>query len=459
MFSTNERPVGSAARLSSKSRQPSNVRRALWVATRDEGHARTTAFRLLCLAVLLKSVGPGAVNFATNPHPLPGLDHAVQFSRASELVSALGSALVLLVSAIVVDRYGRKNLYISGGVAMLLILAIFTQFRMTDDPLRFGSIAAQVSLIAVLLAVCAIRPSLNDLGVIGVAGCAVAAYSAILYVVRPYNALYYISGSVTLAPEKAIVRDIVIAGPMSHSNTLGSFLALTFPFIALWHSRRLRLLGYCVILAVIPLTASRTALIAVGVLTAFMLLRAVAPLFRTRIAGAIILTSVGALLVSLPLVITDPTAFSTRVSTWQDALTTWRSSGSLLLGVGPYWSGAIASDTGYAPRTTSGHNLFVHWGVTGGVLMIALGTALLVILARKALTIDGQRVLPVATGYVLALLTVSITEFALSFTITSQLFVGTGLAMTALLNVREQPDHRERTAPTHHNPRATVRRS
>ncbi|MBX7131363.1 MAG: hypothetical protein K1X67_01665 [Fimbriimonadaceae bacterium] len=417
------------------------MRRAPWVATQNDAHARTTAFRLLCLALVIKSVGPGAVNFATNPHPLPGLDHAVKFSHLAELVSALGSALVLLVSAIVVDRYGRTNLYISGGVAMLLILAVFTQFRMSDDPLKFGSVAAQVSLLAVVLAVCALRPSLNDLGVIGVAGCVVAAYSAILYVVRPYNALYFISGSASLAPEKAIVRDIVIAGPMSHSNTLGSFLALTFPFIGLWHSRRLRLLGYCVILAVIPLTASRTALIAVGVLTAFVVLRAVALPFRARTAGAIILTGVGTLLVYLPLAITDPTAFSTRVSTWQDALNAWRSSGSLLLGVGPYWSGALASDTGYAPRTTSGHNLFVHWGVTGGVLMIAVGTVLLVILSRKALAIDGERVFPVATGYVLALLTVSITEFALSFTITSQLFVGTGLAMTALLNVREQPDH------------------
>ena len=74
-------------------------------------------------------------------------------------------------------------------------------------------------------------------------------------------------------------------------------------------------------MAVIVLTASRTALIAVGVIAIFAVLRAIAIPFRARSAAIVVLAGVGASLIALPLVVTDPDAFSTRAAKWQAAFT------------------------------------------------------------------------------------------------------------------------------------------
>lgn len=411
-------------------------RSVLTVDNRD-ADARTKAFAFLVIAVVLKSVGPGVVNFAVRPHPPPPAD-AVIFSPLALQVSLLASGLLLLVSAYIVVRFGLKRMYLSGSIVMLLTLAIVTQLRMSASPgLDIDTLAALASIVAVVLAVCALQPSLSDLRLIGLAAALVAVYSAAIYIIRPENALYPISGGGPYAPAKAIVGGIVLAGPMSHSNTLGSFLALAFPFIGLWSSRPRRLLGYGAVLSVIVLSASRTALIAVGVIVTFALLRRLAAPFRTRLAAVIALSIGGASLVALPLLVTDPLAFSTRAGAWQAALNVWRNDNSLLFGVGAYWHSRIATSVGWS--ASSGHNLFVQWGVTGGLLMLALGLALLVMLSRKSLSVDGSRAFPVATSYVLGLLTLSITEFTLPFTVASQLFLGTGLVISALLVARETP--------------------
>ncbi len=441
MVQTTECSGTSTARLRRGARQALGPAEEGPTAHDGDARARTRAFGLLCLALLVKSVGPGAVNYATNPHPPPSLEAVAEVSPLASQVSALGSVLVLLVSAVAVGRFGRTGLRVGGGALMLMALAILTQLRMTaGSHVSLNALAAQVSLVAVVLAVCALRPSVSDLGVIGLAGVLVAAYSAAFYAILPDNALFLISGADSIAVDKAVVANVVLAGPMSHSNALGSFLALTLPFIGLWRSRPRRLLGYGVVVAVLLLTASRTAIIAVGVIVAFALLRSLAAPFRARTATAVALIGAGASIVALPLLVTDSAAFSTRAAVWQGALTAWGGDGSPLFGIGAYWDrGVSASVTHLGPRTTSGHNLFVQWGVTGGLVMLALGFVLLVTLSRKALTLDRGRVVPVATGYVLVLLTVSIAEFNLTFTVASQLFVCTGLAMTALLVASEQP--------------------
>ncbi|MGU3650778.1 O-antigen ligase family protein [Mycolicibacterium sp. A43C] len=378
-------------------------------------------------------MGPGAVNFATNPHPLPGAEQSISFSAMASQVSLIGSALVLLVCAYAISRFGRTQLYVGGACLMLLALAILTQLRMTNS-LNNGTIVALVSIISIVLAICSLQPGLKDLGVIGWAGVVVAVYSVFAFVINPYNAQFFISGRYSVAADKAIIDGIVLAGPMSHSNTLGTFLLLSLPFIALWSRRDCRIFGFSTVLIAIPLTASRTALIALGVICVFVAMRAAFTSFRGRFAGAVSMIAVGVAVVALPFLVTDRQAFSSRAATWQEALSVWRDGGSLAFGLGPYWrTGSDTFMTGYSPRTSSGHNLFTHWGVTGGFVMVIVGACVLAAVGRRALMADRGRVFPPFTMYVLALLTISITEFALDFTVSSQLFLVTGFAMTALL--------------------------
>ena len=319
---------------------------------------------------------------------------------------------------------------------VLLILFSFVSRLVTTSTSLFELHAAldQLALLGVIVALAALRPRMEDLRVLGFLGVAVATYSIVFGLLKPANAVVPAPAGTTSGTTKAIIGDLVLAGPMSHANSLGIFLALTFPFIGLWRSRSQRLVGSLLLIVVSVLSASRTALIAIAcVLLYYLACRALVGLRRRAMAGLVLLVT-GSLVGVIPWVVEDPQAFSMRGTVWQGSLSAWETHGSLIFGLGPYWDPS-------APRTfaalgadrASGHNLMVQWLVTGGLFQCLIGLVLIILLAKRAVSCDPALRVPAMTGFLLGFLIASVTEFVLAFAVSSQLFMPTVFCFAILL--------------------------
>jgi hypothetical protein len=292
----------------------------------------------------------------------------------------------------------------------------------------------QLALLGVIVALAALRPRMDDLRVLGFFGVVVAGYSIVFGLLKPANAVMPTPASATSGTTKALIGDLVLAGPMSHANSLGIFLALTFPFIGLWRKTSQRLAGSLLLIVVSVLSASRTALIAIAcVMLYYLACRALLDLRRRAIAGLVLLVT-GSLVGVIPWVVKDPQAFSMRGTVWQGSLSAWQTHGSLIFGLGPYWDpNATRSFAALGADRASGHNLMVQWLVTGGLLQFLIGLVLFLLLAKRALRCDPTLRVPAMTGFLLGFLIVSVTEFVLAFAVSSQLFMPTVFCFATLL--------------------------
>jgi hypothetical protein len=147
------------------------------------------------------------------------------------------------------------------------------------------------------------------------------------------------------------------------------------------------------------------------------------------------MATIAALIAIFPFAVNDPQSLSGRGAVWRGSLDALFNNGSLLFGLGPYWGGlgAASSYRGTGSYTTSGHNLFVQWLVTGGLIQVSIGIIILFLVARRALVLDSGKGSPVFTAYVIVFLTVSITEFIAIFSVSSQLFVLAAMPLAAIL--------------------------
>jgi hypothetical protein len=358
------------------------------------------------------------------------------------------SILLALVSFTAFIRYDglRSRL---GFPLVLLILFSFVSRLVTTSTSLFELHAAldQLALLGVIVAVAALRPRIDDLRVLGFLGVAVACYSIVFSLLKPDNALVPIPAGPTSGTTKAIISDLVVAGPMSHANSLGIFLALTFPFIGLWRRTSQRLVGSLLLIVVSVLSASRTAVIAMGcVMLYYLVCRALLGLRRRAMAGLVLLVT-GSLVGVIPWVVKDPRAFSMRGTVWQGSLSAWETYGSLIFGLGPYWDpNAPRTFAALGADRASGHNLMVQWLVTGGLFQCLIGLVLVILLAKRAVRCDPTLRVPAMTGFLLGFLIVSITEFVLAFAVSSQLFMPTVFCFATLLAC-EYPDTEQNLHP------------
>lgn len=397
----------------------------------DHGSAMTLGerrdFSVLVATVILKSVAPGAINYVLVPHATPGAPLSAIWTRAAAWTSVGLSVLVAMTAFYVFFRHraGRSRIGVAG--LALIFLALYWYFRdLAIGPSDWRGILDLLTFLGVMLAVSAVRPTPDSLRSVGVAAIAVAGFAMLLLLISRDHAVLPDAVGQVRGASKAIVGGVLLAGPLSHSNTLGIFLAFAYPFIGLIETARRRRVGLAVVLIALILTASRTSIIAVGCAIVYELFSRRVPTRAARVAGYGIGATLGALVVLVPLVATDPAAFSTRGAVWQGSLRAWRAHGSFLFGVGPFWNesgiGRFLAQSG-ADRS-SGHNLAIQWAVTGGALQLAVGAILIGILVRRAVSFDNELPRPIGTQFVICFLVTSIAEFVLVPNAGSQVFIG-----------------------------------
>ncbi len=316
------------------------------------------------------------------------------------LVPAIIAVLVLLFRVVFV----RNDL-----VPLLVTLTPWIWINLNEFT-RGNVIPEQTILpIGVALTFWAIQPRVSDLKLYALLATILAAVSMALTSSAP--TLMYMPQSFDEATEKSITGLPLLAGFFSHPNANGLFLVLALPLTYLFSRWYLRWITAGVILTAIVWTSSRTALFGAAVWLVVMLLSLAV---RRRIAGVlgVVLAILMVAVVVVPVTTTDPEAYTERGAIWQFNLA--QLSGlHWVFGLGHNWytdnypmlKSALSSAAGH------GHNVFVTYTVTGGLILVSLIAVVVVFSARTASRLpDRERV--GAFAFLCVLAGVSITESA-----------------------------------------------
>src|SRR6187551_3743626 len=179
-----------------------------------------------------------------------------------------------------------------------------------------------------------------------------------------------------MASEKALVSNWQLAGPFTHSNLLGIYCVLSLSLIPIIVSVRWRILNASVLCAAIIASASRTALLAAGVLALWWIICWLRSVISVRAAGTALTGLFAATVLVLPLLSWDPVAFTRRGHIWATSLSAWKE--SRLVGLGIEWFETTATsvryfgDWGHTDTVQHGHNLVVDTLVRSGLVGICL---------------------------------------------------------------------------------------
>ena len=195
----------------------------------------------------------------------------------------------------------------------------------------------QLALLGVIVALAALRPRMDDLRILGFFRgrcCWLLAHFGLL---KPANALVPSPAGATSGTTKALIGDLVFAGPMATPTHSEYFLHSHSRSSAFGGKTSQRLVGSLLLIVVSVLSASRTAIIAIAcVMLYYLACRALLGLRRRAVMGLVLLVT-GSLVSVLPWAVKDPQAFSMRGTVWQGGLSAWQTHGSLIFGLGPYW--------------------------------------------------------------------------------------------------------------------------
>lgn len=245
---------------------------------------------------------------------------------------------------------------------------------------RVPSRPEQVLYPMLVVAAWVLRPRLERLALVGYLTGATATISLLLGVLLPDRGIYRNTVGEFVSPEKQVASWGVLIGPFTDGNNLGQVLVLGLPAVVLAR-RRHRLPLLLITCLALAWTASRSSLAAVVVGGSVVVaMRAVTPRGRQVLSG-LVLGLLSALVVALPLLTSEPTAFTNRGDIWVRSLEAWAR--SPVFGLGSTWYADVAKYSGgLGGFAFHGHNQALHVLVTGGLVYAVL-------LAFAAMTAGG----------------------------------------------------------------------
>lgn len=377
---------------------------------------RTPGLRLLIILVVARSVFPGVVRYRTQTHvALYVSDVQPQNAASSHVSFALALALCAYAGYLVAARLKKRP------VTPFLLALLVLLHGVVLFPGSYGVARALDVLAAVLVAAALwmMRPRLEELDTLGIAGAGIAAWSILQGWTSPVHAFFGDHAGRLGGSTKALIGSDQLAGPFGHSNTLGMFCALSLVASGLIRSRSWRLACVVILTYALVWSSSRSALAGAGILLVLYWVRRVWrswPRFMSR-AVAIAPYLLG---LTLPFLTNDPLAFTSRGAIWLGSISAWKT--SWLVGLGPDWYtqiGQFDNELGY--EASSGHNLFIgsltSFGIVGA-LIISLA------IARAVLEIDGSDWSKdgFVVSYMVVLGTISILEYAWAPGVKAELF-------------------------------------
>ncbi|MFN3948900.1 O-antigen ligase family protein [Microbacterium sp.] len=317
--------------------------------------------------------------------------------------------LVPAVIAVLVIVF--RVVHVRNDIAPLLLAITPSAWIAFSEFARGNAVTEQVLLpIGVAVTLWAVQTRVGDLRLYALAAAILATVSMALTTSAP--ALMYMPQSFDEATDKTVTGLPLLAGFFSHPNGAGLFFALALPLTSLFQRWYLRGACAAVLLTAILWTSSRTALFGAGVWLAVMLLR---PFVRRTLHRVLLVALVGltVAVVALPLTTTDAEAFTERGAIWQFLL--GRLNGQeWLFGLGHAWfsDNYPMLKSALSSAASHGHNVFVTYAVTGGLVLVALLGLVVAHTARIASRLPIERERVAAMAFLCVLVAVSITETA-----------------------------------------------
>ena len=296
--------------------------------------------------------------------------------------------------------------------------------------------------LVVVLALAALRPSPRVLVTLGVLVVLTAFIAIGLGFFMPEAGLLRESGGVVRErTDKALLPGFgLLQGMFTSENNLGQYLSLGFAAVVLLPRWWLRLPGMAVVAFAIIWSSSRSSLLATGAtlaVGAVVWVLAELGWRRTASFGARVAIGVSLLVMCvLPLLRWDNAAFTARGQIWNGSLEQWQSR-SFLFGLGRGWYVQIAG-TETSPLNTAayhGHNQFVQWLVTGGVVLALVALAWLLV-QGYVLTAPDRRYVPIAAMVIVAIAVGGFLEVPLGFVDRSVFWTVTVVPLTVLFFAR-----------------------
>lgn len=379
---------------------------------------RKRSARILLTLIWARGVIPGLINFTSEKHVSYTIGQILSRNQTAEQVADALSVMLVAYSAWILLHKKRSRWRIAPGFIILaptVYAIIDLSYR---DTVTFQTVAYAATTGLVVAALGALALELSDLALIAYLSAATAAYCLAFMIAAPEQALFADQHGRIVTSSKSILRSGQLAGVFGHSNTLGIYAAMALPFCLLCRSRKAAYVSAGFLVAALIASSSRSALFATGVL---MLLAAILTICRPKLQTLVLQTYSCAMLVivlALPLLVNDPSAFTSRGAIWIYSLRAWER--APLFGSGSDWyEYAGLYVRGLGSQASSGHNLWITWLATGGVSLALVG--LVSISSILAAARRQSRATTVPLLHLNLFLTISVLEYIWTGSATSEL--------------------------------------
>jgi O-antigen ligase len=320
-------------------------------------------------------------------------------------LALLGYCLLVVLEAL--RSNPRRDL-----LGLVLLLAPWVWVEVRGFTLDAGWSVSDLVYPAVVVAVWLLRPGLRHLRLLGYLAGAVAVVSIVIGLALPDQGVFRASDGSVISEEKSILPIGVLVGVFTHGNTLGQYLLMGLPLIALIPRRGVRAVLLAVTAFALLWSAARgeiAAAVALGVMVGVLSLL---PRGRRSVPYRLVLAGAFALVAVLPFVTSAPRAYTGRGAIWTNSLGYWRQ--HPWVGNGADFYTRIAQTSADLGGTVyHGHNEVVQLLVTGGVVLAVLVGLLLVATIRRAT--DERTGGTAGLAVLLALAGASLLEVSLMF--------------------------------------------
>lgn len=376
---------------------------------------------------------------------------------AASAISSLSFLLAVGLSTFIVVF--RINELTRPGLWRLLVLLAPWLVILTRTVYEGSPSPESVLYLVVILALAALRPSPRVLGALG-ALVVLTAIAAIAFGFLQPEAgrVREADGTVRERLDKAVFPSLgLLQGMFTAENILGLYLSIGIAAVIMLPGWRLRVPGLVIVGFAICWSSSRIAMAAAaGMLMVGALTWACRRYGYDRAASVVArLIVMGAMAVMCVLPLTgwltsggwDDDALTGRGVIWNGSLTEW-SSQAPVLGLGRDWFAQVAeTDTSpLSPGAFSGHNQFVQWLATGGVVLAAVAVTSLLVQAF-ATTTPKSRHLSTAAMLMTGILVCGWLEVPLGFIDNAAFWSVTVVPLAVLFLSRPSDSHDEVRAP------------
>ncbi|MEB0001590.1 O-antigen ligase family protein [Cryobacterium sp. RTC2.1] len=320
----------------------------------------------LTIAAFAWAVIPGFLQLQLGIRPGDTLGSASVTTPLSTLSKDLLLYVVYGLSAIAV--LGSVIRRTRSGAWLLVYLAPWLALAIASFAATRSFTITSLIYLAIGLAVLDHADKIRILRVVGV----LTAWVSVLSILMTLTTSQAFTSQALVPDSKAIIGSTLLNGPFYHPNTLGTVLALGFPFAFLIKRTGWRRLSLVVIAFALVWTASRTSILAVAVGLAaaglWVAIRRLGDGSRLLLGLPQLLVYVAVIPVGVFLVATsNAKSFSARGIIWEESLALWKSRPFLGWGSDIYIS-ISETRSAIAGLAFHGHNMWVNTLTVAGIV-------------------------------------------------------------------------------------------